>query len=81
MPQSHWQSGAAIIGGTGGHAPNIFGGQHFGSAPDPHHSEEIGPTGTMDAQLQVVETKEVGVGSGEGQLSVTLAQLLVLLAS
>jgi len=35
----------------------------------------------MDAQLQVVETKEVGVGSGEGQLSVTLAQLLVLLAS
>ena len=34
MPQSHWQSGTAIIGG---HVPQHFfeGGQHFGSAHRP----------------------------------------------
>ena len=50
MPQSRWQSGAAIIGlgGTGCIRPPTSGGTTFWLRPlTPHHSEEIAATGIL----------------------------------
>jgi len=50
VPQSHWQSGAAIIGlGVTGciRPPNIWGDNILAAPPDPHHSEEIAATGIL----------------------------------
>jgi len=49
----------------------FFGGQHFGSAPDPHHSEEIAATAEMSrstgsvVQVISVKGKAHAIGSFE----------------
>ena len=51
--------------------PTFFGGQHFGFAPDPHHSEEIAATAEMSrstgsvVQVISVKGKAHAIGSFE----------------